>query len=499
MLSKNVIFSELLTSCALLAGNAQTKTFTVTARNLDGKNNVVVSRSFDGIMLPLQQPLTFNRDSSVAFDFSGASLEHIFMFVEGDIPPNAPRSVSVYPVSPTGHLSINPRADILFDLYGQEDIERAAVGAAAAPYDLFVKYVTRRGDPLSLRSDSVAVSAERKIMNFTDSLVNVIDRVREPLRTALRQEMALNTLYFWNQIFFGRTSNLDSYENLSPEMAAWVEADKRLTRWADLDNEANALSLRFADVASSDWSKRLSENELNKIWEAGEEARLKKQFDFYARNYAGKARESLLANLIYKDTKDARFSVGLDSLYAEFSKLYPASAVSPFLESAVSKNVAVNSSSKEDPDMRFIETAENFTLDSIIGKFRGKPVIVDVWATWCGPCRKSFEHAALVHEFAKEKGLELLYISIDEGSDRETAVRKLVRSYGLKGNHLIMTPALKQEIHSKFGSDGYLVIPNVALFDSEGRLVRRRFSESEDVQSLIKAIDSALLSPADPE
>ena len=256
-----------------------------------------VSRSFDGIMLPLQQPLTFNRDSSVAFDFSGASLEHIFMFVEGDIPPNAPRSVSVYPVSPTGHLSINPCADILFDLYGQDEIERAAVGAAEAPYDLFVKYVTRSGDPLSLRSDSVAVSAERKIMNFTDSLVNVIDRVREPLRTALRQEMALNTLYFWNQIFFGRTSNLDSCENLSPEMAAWVEADKRLTRWADLGNEANALSLRFADVASSDWSKRLSENELNKIWEAGEEARLKKQFDFYARNYAGKARESLLANL----------------------------------------------------------------------------------------------------------------------------------------------------------------------------------------------------------
>lgn len=185
MLSKNVIFSAILTSCAFLAGNAQTKTFTVTARNLYGKN-VVVSRSFDGIMLPLQQPLTFNRDSSVAFDFSGASLDHIFMFVEGDIPPNAPRSVSVYPVSPTGHLSINPRADILFDLYGQDEIERAAVGAAAAPYDLFVKYVTRSGDPLSLRSDSVAVSAERKIMNFTDSLVNVIDRVREPLRTALR-------------------------------------------------------------------------------------------------------------------------------------------------------------------------------------------------------------------------------------------------------------------------------------------------------------------------
>lgn len=173
--------------------------------------------------------------------------------------------------------------------------------------------------------------------------------------------------------------------------------------------------------------------------------------------------------------------------------------MSPFLESAVSKNVAVNSSSKEDPDMRFIETTENFTLDSIIGKFRGKPVIVDVWATWCGPCRKSFEHADLVREFAKEKGLELLYISIDEGGDRETAVRKLVRSYGLKGNHLIMTPALKQEIYSKFGSDGYLVIPNVALFDSEGRLVRRRFSESEDVPSLIKAIDSALLSPANPE
>lgn len=47
MLSKNVIFSAILTSCALLAGNAQTKTFTVTARNLDGKN-VVVSPQVSG-------------------------------------------------------------------------------------------------------------------------------------------------------------------------------------------------------------------------------------------------------------------------------------------------------------------------------------------------------------------------------------------------------------------------------------------------------------------
>ena len=94
-------------------------------------------------------------------------------------------------------------------------------------------------------------------------------------------------------------------------------------------------------------------------------------------------------------------------------------------------------------------------------------------------------------------GMELLYISIDEGDNRDSAVRKLVRAYGLKGNHLIMPMWLKQDIYAMFGHNGMLNITSIALFDGDGKMLQRRFPESEDAQALLKAIESTLHPSAD--
>lgn len=69
------------------------------------------------------------------------------------------------------------------------------------------------------------------------------------------------------------------------------------------------------------------------------------------------------------------------------------------------------------------EPAQDFELTTIEGNkvklsdLKGKVVLVDFWATWCGPCISSVPTLNSLYEKYKEKGFEILYVSVDSEAD----------------------------------------------------------------------------------
>jgi len=55
--------------------------------------------------------------------------------------------------------------------------------------------------------------------------------------------------------------------------------------------------------------------------------------------------------------------------------------------------------------------------DLSLSSLKGKVVLIDFWASWCGPCRKSMKHLSAIYPALKTKGFEIYGISIDENKD----------------------------------------------------------------------------------
>jgi len=76
--------------------------------------------------------------------------------------------------------------------------------------------------------------------------------------------------------------------------------------------------------------------------------------------------------------------------------------------------------------------APDFTLKTLEGKeitlsqLKGKVVLLDFWATWCGPCRESIPHLIQLYKNYRESGFVLVGMNVDKG-DVEV-VRRFVKS-----------------------------------------------------------------------
>ena len=69
--------------------------------------------------------------------------------------------------------------------------------------------------------------------------------------------------------------------------------------------------------------------------------------------------------------------------------------------------------------------------DSVsLAALRGKPVLLNVWATWCHPCRDEIPELQQLYERYRSRGLELVGVSVD-AAGQEAAIGAFARQYGM--------------------------------------------------------------------
>ena len=112
-----------------------------------------------------------------------------------------------------------------------------------------------------------------------------------------------------------------------------------------------------------------------------------------------------------------------------------------------------------------------FQLKDLDGKvvklsdYKGKPVVLDFWATWCQPCRASLPHLNELHQRYNERGLVVLGLSVDDGGPQR--VRRFADHLGLK----FRLAMADERVLDTFGP--IRSIPTTFFIDKKGQVVRR--------------------------
>jgi thiol-disulfide isomerase/thioredoxin len=126
------------------------------------------------------------------------------------------------------------------------------------------------------------------------------------------------------------------------------------------------------------------------------------------------------------------------------------------------------------------KTASDFTLYSTRGKMfhladlQGKPVVIDFWASWCGPCRSAIPVLERIHQDFKERGVVVLGINVHDNQNPAQTMQDLGATY----------PALIEgdAVAKSYGVEG---LPTVIVIGADGQVLYRETGFSSIMEARI--------------
>ena len=129
--------------------------------------------------------------------------------------------------------------------------------------------------------------------------------------------------------------------------------------------------------------------------------------------------------------------------------------------------LAVAMQPKESMQVPAIELANLRGGQTRLDAFRGKPLVVNLWASWCPPCRR--EMPVLREAQLRHPGVTFVFANQGESAE-------VVRAY-LAAEHIDLDNILLDQRHALPAAIGSQGLPATLFFDAQGRLAERRLGE----------------------
>ena len=356
--------------------------------------------------------------------------------------------------------------------------------------------------------DRVIATINKQYLLNKSILANYI-KVNKP-SGAFIKNATLNLKYFASANYYGFSHNNNLFKS-KQELKPWLRVQDSLFATIKLSNDEalNAFNytklvddfvFREPEALRMQRDYEIHPAEFYRKWFHTSPAQGKKLFDYSRlgilnnlvidKYFGGKAAEYAFAQTIKYEFFKADYPYVM-LVYNRFKKEFPASAYikgfSPTIAEVVSKQRQTYNSATV-----FVKdngTKLN-TLKDVLALTKGKVAFVDMWGTWCTPCRQEIEkNAKKLEAHFKGKNVNFIYIANND-TKREQEWKKAIAYFQIGGMQVLASSALTKDIMDKVKSTGY---PTYIIINKDGTYRQTSTQLPVNVPALMKEIEVANL------
>lgn len=201
--------------------------------------------------------------------------------------------------------------------------------------------------------------------------------------------------------------------------------------------------------------------------------------------------EDYLAHYLYEECFQKRYEKEYIELFDDFKTDYLESGYIPYIAPLIDEIIRFHKTADSgfSEMTKFVKAYQNLnTLTEIANMLPSGKTYVDVWATWCGPCKAEFEHKEQLKALLHKNGIQMLYISIDSDQD-STQWKNMIKFYNLEGFHVRANKELNTELRKIFDKGGSISIPWYIFMDRDGKILKKHASRPSQINELEKEIN----------
>ncbi|MCU4177134.1 redoxin domain-containing protein [Carboxylicivirga sp. N1Y90] len=301
-------------------------------------------------------------------------------------------------------------------------------------------------------------------LTLVDGVVDFQTTLDQPMLIVIQLEGARGGLTFFGEnVAYTIDGDINALADAVVTGGELFNANKTLD---DLQKEINnkGEELRVAYGAASQAGDTARQSEIVKEFEAGQKQLEDAQIKFVDENPTSPISAFIVSN-VYRHKPLEEIKEGVAKLDASLS-------TSPYYQ-VISERVA------KLEKVAIGQPAPDFTMNDADGNpvslssFKGKLILVDFWASWCGPCRRENPNVVKLYAEFKDKGFDILGVSLDQKKD---AWLKAIEDDQLTWNHVSDLKGWGNDAAKLYAVSG---IPHTVLIDAEGVIIAKNLRGDE--------------------